>query len=78
MDVFDKPLTVDQCKEIADKFCKDNDLELGIFEGKNIDGQKIHGYCFAAFNPDDEGKLVGYPLHIIVDHLSGGVIPVRF
>ena len=78
MDDIFEDLTVEQCKDIADKFCKEKGLELGEFEGKNITGQRIDGYCFAAFNPDDEGKLVGYPLHIVVDYISGVPIRTRF
>ncbi|OXC13579.1 hypothetical protein AYP77_00510 [Lactobacillus crispatus] len=77
MDEF-KILTKEQCKKVAAEYCKNEGYELGKYEGKNLKGQEIDGYCFEAFNPDDDGLIIGYPLHIVVDDIVGEAIETRF
>lgn len=52
--------------------------EITEAQGKNLKGQEIDGYCFEAFNPDDDGLIIGYPLHIVVDDIVGEAIETRF
>lgn len=73
-----KNLTIEQCKKVAAEYCKDAGYKLGKYEGKNIKGQDMPGYCFEAFNPADEGMIVGYPLHVVVDDTIGAALDFRF
>lgn len=78
--ILDKPLTLEEAREKAEKYAKENGLKLGKLRSSNYFGDMVidESYVFEADDPEDDGLIVGLPLYITVSKNIDWVAQGRF